>query len=275
MRDEPRHHRAPSRRDPLEQRQLTRSRDDRVIAGVCAGLAEYTHVPVGVVRVFAVLLALWATPFPVIVAYLVASQVLPEEDGANRLGVDWQPNSMRVVWKGAMTPYVVSWTRIIQSAAVVVAFATIATALSALTLPPADLAFSMFVPAPLLPLVAVALVFLLVPRTYALTLSESALWIERPGTRARRIELRDIEGFHPTSQPFTIHLKDGTLVEMAPPPDGPELDVVVDELQRSLTRLEDHEATLEASASERERLDRVARSARAERQSRGDPEGGP
>ncbi|MEO0605952.1 MAG: hypothetical protein AAF211_31275, partial [Myxococcota bacterium] len=180
----------------------------------------------------------------------------------------WQPGSMRVTWKGPTAPHVIAWATVIQVAAAIFGAAILMTAAFALSDSPMGESV-VLLPTPLVPLGLVTLMFLLVPRNYALTLSESALWIERPTKSPERIELRDVEGFHPSSSPFTIHLKDGTLVELAPPPEGPELDVIVDELQRSLARVRDHDATLAATEDQRERLMRVASSAEAKRQTEG------
>ena len=243
---------------PSEPRQLVRSTNDKVLAGVCAGVAAYLQVPTISVRIAAVALAAWMTP-PVIVSYIVAALALPAEDTPQLpLTVDWQANSLRVTWKGPFVPYVVSWLGALSLFAAMTAGTMLTSAVLGLALGSEGFTLAAIVHAPLLMLALVGGVFALVPRTYALTLSESALWVERPGQRARRIDLDDIEGFHPNSQPFTIHLKDGSLITLAPPPEGPELNVVVDELRRGIHRVEEHEKTLDAAQDERERLHRVA-----------------
>ncbi|HIT75533.1 MAG TPA: PspC domain-containing protein [Candidatus Avipropionibacterium avicola] len=57
-------------------KELVRSTDDRVIAGVCAGLASYLNLDPGVVRIITVVVSLF-TGVPII-AYLIAMFVLPE-----------------------------------------------------------------------------------------------------------------------------------------------------------------------------------------------------
>lgn len=57
-------------------KELVRSTDDRVIAGVCAGVAQYINVDVNIVRIATVVLSLF-TGIPII-AYLVGMFVLPE-----------------------------------------------------------------------------------------------------------------------------------------------------------------------------------------------------
>lgn len=61
-------------------RLLRRSRSDRMLAGVCAGLARYLKVDPTLVRVgFAVLAIItWGVA---LLAYLIAWIVMPEEEG--------------------------------------------------------------------------------------------------------------------------------------------------------------------------------------------------
>ena len=58
-------------------RRLTRPRDDRWIAGVCAGLARRFGLSSGVVRLLFVLSCL--LPGPQILAYLIAWILIPSE----------------------------------------------------------------------------------------------------------------------------------------------------------------------------------------------------
>jgi phage shock protein C len=58
-----------------------RSRRDRVIAGVCGGIAEYLGLDPTLVRVATVVIAL--LPGPAVLAYLIAWLVIPEETNGN------------------------------------------------------------------------------------------------------------------------------------------------------------------------------------------------
>ncbi len=58
-------------------RKLYRSRSDRMIGGVCGGLAAYLGVDSTVVRLIAVATIL--LPGPSIIAYLLAWIIVPEE----------------------------------------------------------------------------------------------------------------------------------------------------------------------------------------------------
>ena len=59
-------------------RRLTRSRTDRTIAGVCAGLAEYFAVDVVLVRLLFVILSLALAIVGGVIVYLVAWLLMPE-----------------------------------------------------------------------------------------------------------------------------------------------------------------------------------------------------
>ena len=57
---------------------LTRSKSDRMIAGVCAGLADYLNIDPTVVRLLFVLGFFLAGP-GIVIAYLVMAIVTPEQ----------------------------------------------------------------------------------------------------------------------------------------------------------------------------------------------------
>jgi phage shock protein C len=60
-----------------EARRLARRTDDRMIAGVCSGIADYTGVDVTVVRLAAVVGAVLGFG-SLVVAYVVAWLLMPE-----------------------------------------------------------------------------------------------------------------------------------------------------------------------------------------------------
>jgi phage shock protein C len=62
---------------PTAPRKLYRSRTDRMLGGVCGGLAAYLNMDVTVVRLIAVATIL--LPGPSIIAYLLAWIIVPEE----------------------------------------------------------------------------------------------------------------------------------------------------------------------------------------------------
>ena len=60
-------------------KKLTRSRADRKIAGVCAGLAEHFNLDVTLVRILCIFLTLATGVCPGIVTYLLAWIIVPSE----------------------------------------------------------------------------------------------------------------------------------------------------------------------------------------------------
>lgn len=57
---------------------LTRSSTDRVVAGVCGGLAEYFDLDPTLVRVGYVLLSFLSVGFPGLLVYIIMALVMPE-----------------------------------------------------------------------------------------------------------------------------------------------------------------------------------------------------
>ncbi|MGB3954510.1 MAG: PspC domain-containing protein [Brooklawnia sp.] len=70
----------------MTNRQLVRSRDHRVIAGVCGGLGEFFEIDANIVRVVAVITSMFSAGL-VIGAYLVAWLIIPEQ-GSGQTGAD-------------------------------------------------------------------------------------------------------------------------------------------------------------------------------------------
>jgi phage shock protein C len=62
--------------DP-KPRRLTRSNRNKMIAGVCGGLAEYLNMDPTVVRVLYVLVSVLSAAFPGIVAYIILMFLMP------------------------------------------------------------------------------------------------------------------------------------------------------------------------------------------------------
>ena len=60
-----------------EYKQLTRSINDRMIAGVCAGLGDYLNIDPTVVRLLFVL-GFFLTGPGILVAYLIMAIIVPE-----------------------------------------------------------------------------------------------------------------------------------------------------------------------------------------------------
>ncbi|MBQ8674299.1 MAG: PspC domain-containing protein [Bacteroides sp.] len=62
-----------------ENKKLMRSRSDRMLAGVCAGIANYFGLDITLVRVAYVLLSLFSAAFPGILVYIILLIIMPEE----------------------------------------------------------------------------------------------------------------------------------------------------------------------------------------------------
>ena len=68
-------------------RQLRRSRDQRMIAGVCGGLAQYFRIDVTLLRIiFAVLIVFGGSG---LLLYLIAWMVIPEEGTDEAVAQRW------------------------------------------------------------------------------------------------------------------------------------------------------------------------------------------
>ncbi|MFQ5707352.1 MAG: PspC domain-containing protein [bacterium] len=64
------------------EKKLTRSVDDKMIGGVCGGLAKYFNVDPAIVRIAYALLTVFSSIFPGVIAYIVMLIVVPEETSA-------------------------------------------------------------------------------------------------------------------------------------------------------------------------------------------------
>jgi phage shock protein C len=64
--------------DPI-QRRLFRSRRDRVLAGVCGGIAEYYGSDPTMIRLVAAVLGVLTGIFPLLLLYILAAVIIPED----------------------------------------------------------------------------------------------------------------------------------------------------------------------------------------------------
>ncbi|MFH0817307.1 MAG: PspC domain-containing protein [Candidatus Micrarchaeota archaeon] len=67
-------------------KQLYRSKDQKILFGVCGGIGEYFGIDPTIIRLLTILLALlsFGVSVPgIIVFYLIAYFIIPEEPGAN------------------------------------------------------------------------------------------------------------------------------------------------------------------------------------------------
>ena len=87
---------APSRE---QVRRLHRSRTNRVLAGVCGGIAEHLGSDPTAIRLAALIIGVFTGVVPMIVVYIIAAIVIPEGDGAFPVGgrSDVAPGQMAIV----------------------------------------------------------------------------------------------------------------------------------------------------------------------------------
>ena len=64
---------------PATRRRLSRSRTDRVFAGVCGGLAVWLGWDANLVRILYVLVSIFSAAFPGVLVYIILWAVMPEE----------------------------------------------------------------------------------------------------------------------------------------------------------------------------------------------------
>jgi phage shock protein C len=72
---------SPTPTPPQPQKRLVRSRDDRMLAGVCGGIADHLGVDATIVRLVAVLLGIFSAG-TALIGYLIAAIIIP--DAADR-----------------------------------------------------------------------------------------------------------------------------------------------------------------------------------------------
>jgi phage shock protein C len=65
---------------------LRRSRTNRMVAGVVAGLADYLGMEVSVARILFVIVSICSAAFPGILVYIICWVLIPQENGDNRNG---------------------------------------------------------------------------------------------------------------------------------------------------------------------------------------------
>ncbi len=64
-------------------KRLYRSQYDRKLAGVCGGIANYFSVDPTVVRLLTVILFFISAGFPLIIGYIIAAAIIPNEEDVN------------------------------------------------------------------------------------------------------------------------------------------------------------------------------------------------
>ena len=62
-------------------KKLYRSKKDKMLAGVCAGVAEYFGTDVSIIRLVWVLASIFTAFFCGLIAYIIAAIIIPEDPG--------------------------------------------------------------------------------------------------------------------------------------------------------------------------------------------------
>ena len=62
-----------------EAKRLTRSRNDRMLAGVCGGMARYLGMDPTLFRILYVMVSIMSVAFPGMLFYLICWVIIPEE----------------------------------------------------------------------------------------------------------------------------------------------------------------------------------------------------
>lgn len=62
----------------MAEKRLIRSKD-KMIAGVCAGIADYLNTDPTIIRILYVILSIASIGFPGLIAYLILWAIIPEE----------------------------------------------------------------------------------------------------------------------------------------------------------------------------------------------------
>lgn len=65
------------------EKKLTKS-NNKIIAGVCGGLAEYLNIDITVVRIVWALLSICSAGFPGLLLYIICALVMPNPEEGNK-----------------------------------------------------------------------------------------------------------------------------------------------------------------------------------------------
>lgn len=64
----------------MRNKKLYRNTNEKMIAGVCAGLADYFGIDKTIVRLIAVLLWIFSFLFAMVIAYIICWIIIPPDD---------------------------------------------------------------------------------------------------------------------------------------------------------------------------------------------------
>jgi len=239
---------------------LHRSPNDRVLAGVIGGLAASVGMTSGWARVVAVVFGV-INPGIAVTLYTLMTLAVPvrgEQDGA--LSVEWQPDGLKLSWRGPVVPFGISWTRWALGTALVMGLVSIPVAALAtlIAVVSSDVESLLLIPAVVCGLLpALSLVISRLPRQIGVTLTHEALWITRSGLSPRRIDLAEVEGIHRGQHGYDVMLHSGELIRLTPPAEDEALDAFDEQLANSRRRALEHRVDLADASEHRDRLQAI------------------
>ena len=73
----------------MATKKLTRSANNKMLAGVCGGLAEYFGVDATLVRIIYAVLAFFTTGFPGLLLYIILMLIMPVKQDADIEDVEY------------------------------------------------------------------------------------------------------------------------------------------------------------------------------------------
>ncbi len=62
------------------EKKLYRSKSDKKLTGLCAGVGEYFGMDATIIRVLVVIAAIFTAVFPALIVYFIISAIVPEHD---------------------------------------------------------------------------------------------------------------------------------------------------------------------------------------------------
>jgi len=65
--------------EKFQNKKLYRSRTDKIIGGICGGLAEYLNFDVSILRLVWTIIVIFTGVVPGVVVYLIALIIVPDE----------------------------------------------------------------------------------------------------------------------------------------------------------------------------------------------------
>lgn len=64
----------------MPEGQLLRSKNDRIVAGVCGGLAKWLGWDPTAVRILYILISIFSAAFPGLLVYIILAVIMPAEE---------------------------------------------------------------------------------------------------------------------------------------------------------------------------------------------------